>query len=537
MRFFILLFSQLVTFFSFSQNTFYVSLIGNNNNIGTISQPFRTITKASQVAQPGDTIFVRGGIYRNSDFNDDDIWQGASAATITCQGSVNNYITFQPYANESVTFEFDGNYGVLILNSSYVTFQGFEIKGIGANITLTEAQNNWGLYQINGVTHTIVGNENLLPLPSNNQKPSYFNGRGLVANSSHHINIFDNNIHDCTSSGLRVQQSDYVNVVNNHIYNNTYWTTQGVGALTVAESQNIDNINEPKIIIERNLVHDNENRMISWNPSKSFITYVIDEGSGIFLTRNNTSYLNGKIKIANNISCNNGASGIMCHFTNNAIIANNTVYKNGANNDGFPGGIGINNTNNVVIANNIIFARPSKWAIGTTAQPNANYLLTNNIVFNENSSQLVYNNLSTGWLNVNPQFVNANSNDFKLLQNSAAINSGSSLYGEQYDYYGNPRNDTFVDIGAIEFDEALFLDDFDSKLLRLYPNPFSNILFVQTENEIENIKCFDLKGRNLTSQIVVIQEDNQNYKIDTSKLQSGIYVLFLNNIIQKILKK
>ena len=44
--------------------TYYVSTPGDNNNIGNIKAPFRTIQKAADLAQPGDTIFVMEGIYR-----------------------------------------------------------------------------------------------------------------------------------------------------------------------------------------------------------------------------------------------------------------------------------------------------------------------------------------------------------------------------------------------------------------------------------------------------------------------------------------
>lgn len=48
------------------QNTavgFYVSTDGNDLNPGTYSKPFLTVSKAVSVAQPGDTVWVRGGTY------------------------------------------------------------------------------------------------------------------------------------------------------------------------------------------------------------------------------------------------------------------------------------------------------------------------------------------------------------------------------------------------------------------------------------------------------------------------------------------
>ena len=45
-------------------STFYVALSGNDANPGTSSAPFRTIQHAADLAQPGDTIIVHAGTYR-----------------------------------------------------------------------------------------------------------------------------------------------------------------------------------------------------------------------------------------------------------------------------------------------------------------------------------------------------------------------------------------------------------------------------------------------------------------------------------------
>ena len=44
-------------------NAFYVSTEGDDANDGSLDKPFRTIQKAVDVMQPGDTCYVRGGVY------------------------------------------------------------------------------------------------------------------------------------------------------------------------------------------------------------------------------------------------------------------------------------------------------------------------------------------------------------------------------------------------------------------------------------------------------------------------------------------
>jgi uncharacterized repeat protein (TIGR02059 family) len=47
-----------------SAKTYYVSITGNNSNPGTITQPWLTWDKAFNTAMAGDTVYFRGGIYR-----------------------------------------------------------------------------------------------------------------------------------------------------------------------------------------------------------------------------------------------------------------------------------------------------------------------------------------------------------------------------------------------------------------------------------------------------------------------------------------
>src|SRR5215213_4437884 len=65
----------------------YVSTSGDNANPGTLQQPFKTIQQAADVAQPGDNVFVRGGVYRET-------------VTPARSGRAGSPITFQPYNDE-----------------------------------------------------------------------------------------------------------------------------------------------------------------------------------------------------------------------------------------------------------------------------------------------------------------------------------------------------------------------------------------------------------------------------------------------------
>ena len=44
-------------------DAYYVSPSGNDRNPGTLTEPWRSLSKANHEARPGDTIFIRAGIY------------------------------------------------------------------------------------------------------------------------------------------------------------------------------------------------------------------------------------------------------------------------------------------------------------------------------------------------------------------------------------------------------------------------------------------------------------------------------------------
>ncbi len=510
------LFIIFLSLFINAQSTWHVTTTGSDSSgDGSLGNPYATLQKAGQQVLAGDTVLVHEGTYRNSDFNDGDIWDGDNLLKITANGMAGDYITFKPFPGDAVLLEFDSTYGILISNSSYIIIEGFDVKGINNQIDQAEADAAWGLYKDTlGVIHdladelgidindpAITGTSVVKTSTPGIDKPSYYNGRGIVANSSHHITIKNNTVRGIPSSAIRCQQSDYVTISENVVYDNTFWTTQGVGAITVAEATPTpagDANTGVKIVLEKNYVHHNENRLISWNPTKTFVKMVIDEGTGLFLTRNRDTYTNGYIMIVNNILSYNGASGIVSHFTDRVIIEHNTIFKNGTTNESAAGGIGINNTDDVTIRNNISYAEPDHWALGTLAQPNTNLNVTNNLLYNENGTEDIDNNIATGWTEANPLFNDAANGDFSLMLTSPAINNGSTSGTQSLDFNGDTR-DANPDIGALEYDNTLALEEnsLNDKIL-MYPNPTRASLYFNIKNaDIKNgnIQVFDNIGR------------------------------------------
>lgn len=86
----------------------FVSSSGSDTNIGSFMSPFKTIQKAVDTAQPGDNIWLRGGIYAPTDYID----------IRNKSGNANNRITLSNYNNENVII--DGGSAVFQLHKLIV---------------------------------------------------------------------------------------------------------------------------------------------------------------------------------------------------------------------------------------------------------------------------------------------------------------------------------------------------------------------------------------------------------------------------------
>ena len=97
-------------------SSYYVSPTGNDSNPGTEAQPFRTIGKAATVVQPGSTVYIKAGTYREQ-----------VAATLS--GAANSYVTFRNYGSDVVVVDGECSRGHgFLITGSWISVQGFTIK-------------------------------------------------------------------------------------------------------------------------------------------------------------------------------------------------------------------------------------------------------------------------------------------------------------------------------------------------------------------------------------------------------------------------
>jgi hypothetical protein len=127
MKIFVLTVLCLLVFANHLYAQLYIAPDGDDANSGTIDQPFGTFPKAILEAMPGDTIYVRGGVY--------DI---TSTITITAvkNGSENQLYTLTAYNDEVSILDFSaqsmGSKGIS-LRANYWHIKGLQVTGAGDN--------------------------------------------------------------------------------------------------------------------------------------------------------------------------------------------------------------------------------------------------------------------------------------------------------------------------------------------------------------------------------------------------------------------
>jgi hypothetical protein len=128
----------LLFFSTFIYAQLYISPDGADDNPGTIEEPFGTFPKAILEAAPGDTIYVRGGIY-----------ELISTVTIpaTKNGTDNLFYTLTASNGEVPILDFSeqslGSKGIS-LQANYWHIKGLQIRGAGDN----GMEINFGSYNI-----------------------------------------------------------------------------------------------------------------------------------------------------------------------------------------------------------------------------------------------------------------------------------------------------------------------------------------------------------------------------------------------------
>lgn len=481
----------LISYGAFSQSEYYVSeSLGSDSNAGTESAPFQSINKGISMLNPGDTVYVMEGVYTNNNFGTVDPSTNTNmsnphVATVNKSGTEDAYITLRNYPGHTPKIKFDGRGGIIISNNmNYIIIEGFEVEGPSQDIDYSMA--------IADREYKILCAED--GDSSTNYNNAYFGGKGIWGGygAHKHVIIRNNIVHDTPGSAIRFNDSDYITIEDNIVYNSNWWTSSASSAIVFAEtiSEDGDNGSNIKMIIRGNLVYNNWNRIPFYvtqlpdnsgntNPNYGTASYNnILDGQGIYVTRSDPGY-NGTFLFENNICVNNGKNGINFDHSQSAsaIYQNNTLYYNGVHEiiqdlsveEGNPahrgqkvGGIKANNVKNATVVNNIIMTRDNQFSALQLNNVSGTRVAVNNLLVNGNYAWPA--NEENNLINLDPMFtmvpnevlgeIDIVTTDFTLLEGSPAIDAGNPSYGPEDDYDDNPRPISTTGISSTTFEDS-----------------------------------------------------------------------------------
>lgn len=412
---------------SVAGTTYYVDGdAGDDNNAGlSEADAFQTLNHAVSVTNPGDTVLVMNGIY---------LGEGNSTATLRINraGTPDNWITYRAYPGHKPLIQSNGAWQAVRIEASYIVVDGFEIRGIRDQVPFAEAEAAFNNFRYNDA--------GMIPR---------VHGTGIQLSA---FNIVRNNVvHNFGGSGIEVEDIDSVIVEGNTVYDNSHYSPMGHSGISVHRPENVDNASlglegtKYKIIVRGNISHSNYNLF----PCGCFNYEKATDGNGIIIDQS-VGY-DGWTLVANNVTFNNGGSGIHTYRTRNVDIINNTSYQNAQHPD-IEGDLYARRSENVNIINNIIYARPGERVTSDNGGTNITYAY--NIYYDGSDSPILPTALGEGDLIAQPKFYNPsldpNEADFRISSSSAAIDSGADNYLPMTDIRGVVRVGGQIDRGAYE---------------------------------------------------------------------------------------
>jgi hypothetical protein len=226
--------------------TYYVATTGSDSSSGTSAAPFKTIQKAADIVNPGDTVIVKNGNYLDLDGNN-------RIVEITRSGTASAWITFRsenkwgavlgPESGYPNTMD---DYGFIFSNgASYVKIENFKVYGIARGLHIPNdghvhhvdivgnyfLENGWGSIYLGGDNEQNLGHGQYFTVDRNK-----FEKIGILGTDCrlHHgvyishdrdtryVNITNNIFIDCLT-GFAVQSAyggvnaEYINIIGNTV--------------------------------------------------------------------------------------------------------------------------------------------------------------------------------------------------------------------------------------------------------------------------------------------------------------------------------
>lgn len=433
-----------------SARSIYVAADGDDANPGTLFCPYATLQKAADVTQPGDSVYVRAGHYKEKVVIRDIKALAEHPVVFKALGEVvitgPDDITLKPPlpmigdANvpisnpEHLYYPYYRGAIVRVDNCSNVVIDGFNIRnspwfGLSAlacdaltvRRCIVEDTTSSGMYLLNCRNLVVAFNEVMRACSYPGRIASHGAQESISIVNCERFEAMYNRVHESGTwnnmegsnagtggEGIDAKESSHDGSIHhNYIYN---LSRQGlyVDAWNSHVCGNID--------VYSNVVHDTQHGFA-----------VAGEAGGTVKN----------IRVFNNLFYNHWLQGIVLAswykggHKDNIQIFNNTIFR--STNDGIE--LGSELHTNVLVANNIIYRCGRRGGTGG---------------YNPGTAQIVRD--EGNLIGDNPSFVNTKVGNFRLAEGSAAIDAGVEIEGGTRDLADAPRiAGKAVDIGALEY--------------------------------------------------------------------------------------
>jgi len=391
------------------------------NNGLSPEKPFRSIQRAADLTKPGDTVFIMNGTYTKDE-------PSSNILTIDRSGKEEAWITYQAYPGHSPKLNSKNWNAIKVDGASYITIDGLTLIGNTDNIKL-----EYALSQKENKNNPATSGNGIFICQKGDQKP-------------HHVTVSHCKVYKFPGGGIATSHADYITIEDNEVYENAFYSPYANSGISMYQNWNSDINTGYKMIIRRNISHNNQNLV------PFFAGGEITDGNGIIIddlrnTQNNSKLgpYKGRTLVENNIVYCNGGRGIHIYTSDCVDIVNNTCYLNSQHPKIKEGEICVMKSGDVKVFNNIMYASKGKPA--NSIQNAESTVFDYNLTFNGTFTGSQLHNI----IDKDPLFMDGLKFDFKLQSRSPAVNAGTNSLRVTRDMLGIQRpQGTAVDIGALE---------------------------------------------------------------------------------------
>jgi hypothetical protein len=396
-------------------NIYYVAKTGNDNNPGTESLPWLTITKATNTLVAGDKVYVKRGVYNEQ------VW-------IRNSGASGKPITYAAYPGDENKAIIDGtgidvyyfSTGIVQVDASYINIKGFRMQNSNGNL----------LHASGGIGNLLVYNNQFYNAAA---YCAYVSGTTSGGYNTYNI-IFDTNDMSLCSNG-RFTEGFTIKGVNGFEIKNTVFHDSGNGeGYPYTGGEGIDIFNSANGAVHNNIVYNTK-----------YVGLYLDSGGG----------LNQNIKVYNNLvyDVRNGPSMMIAAELTGGVADSIYVYNNIVY-DADTASFALSGENVPIYRNIYLDGNTFMGGYGLSIEGGAvsNIILRNTITVSISDSKGIIkdHNWQTDTQG-SPGFIDEAGHNYRLTSNAAVKDIGSPYGAPAFDYDGNPRPDGVgYSIGAFE---------------------------------------------------------------------------------------